>query len=217
MSGLAVFTLKCASLLQFDEMKQERTIRHNLRTLFGVDAVPCDTQMRSILDPVVPSDLEPAFIAVHQVAEKAGVFKQYEYLDGRVLISIDGTGHFSSGAISCPHCCVKHHRNGSEEYYHQLLGAVVVHPDLPTVLPLAPEPITKEDGQSKNDCERNAAQRLLKRIHESYGHLKPIITEDGLSSNGPHVMLLKSRQGSVLFWGSSRAITKRCSSVSTRA
>ena len=29
------------------------------------------------------------------------------------------------------------------------------------VLPLAPEPILKEDGADKNDCERNAAKRLM--------------------------------------------------------
>lgn len=187
-----MFALKCPSLLQFDEIKEEQTIRHNLRSLYGIDAVPCDTQMRSILDPVDVRTIEPAFIALHQAAEKVGLFKQYEYFDGRLLISIDGTGHFSSSAIACPHCCVKNHRNDRKEYYHQLLGSVVVHPDYRTVIPLAPEPITKEDGQAKNDCERNAAKRLLKRIHENYKHLKPIIIEDGLSSNGPHIMLLKS-------------------------
>jgi hypothetical protein len=198
MSGLAVFSLKCPSLLQFDEKQKETTIRHNLGTLYGISEVPCDTQMRSILDPVNPVDIEPAFIALHQAAAKVGLFKQYEYFDGRVLISIDGTGHFSSNAIECPHCCAKKHRNGNVEYYHQLLGAVVVHPDYPAVIPLAPEPITKGDGQTKNDCERNAAKRLLKRIKGKYKHLKPIIAEDGLSSNGPHIKLLISMEFSYI-------------------
>jgi len=30
------------------------------------------------------------------------------------------------------------------------------------------------------------------RISEQYKHLKPMIIEDGLSSNGPHIKLLKS-------------------------
>jgi hypothetical protein len=46
-------------------------------------------------------------------------------------------------------------------YYHQLLGAVIVHPEQKGVIPLAPEPITRQDGATKNDCERNAAKRLL--------------------------------------------------------
>jgi len=33
-----------------------------------------------------------------------------------------------------------------------LLGAVIVHPDNPKVLPLFPEAITRQDGETKNDC-----------------------------------------------------------------
>lgn len=192
MSGVAVFSLKCPSLLKFDEMKDEKVIRHNLRTLYGISKAPCDTQMRSILDFVNPEELESASIAIHQAADAIGIFKKYEYFKGRVLISIDGTGQFSSSSISCPHCCVKEHRSGKKDFFHQLLGAAVVHPRFSHVIPLAPEPITKEDGGTKNDCERVAAKRLLLKISERYQHLRPIIVEDGLSSNGPHVKLLKS-------------------------
>lgn len=192
MSGVAVFSLKCPSLLKFDEMKDEKAIRHNLRTLYGIFNAPSDTHMRSVLDRVNPADLGPAVVALHQTADKIGLFKKYEYFNDQVLISIDGTGHFCSSAISCPYCCIKEHRSGKKGYYHQMLGAVVVHPNFPIVIPLAPEPITKEDGETKNDCERNAAKRLLMQISKNYKHLKPIIIEDGLSSNGPHVKLLKS-------------------------
>ncbi|NMQ07121.1 hypothetical protein E4Q08_18695 [Candidatus Accumulibacter phosphatis] len=87
---------------------------------------------------------------------------------------------------------MKKHRDGREEYYHQLLCATVVHPDYPVVIPLMPEPIMKEDGDNKNDCERNASKRLLKHLSEQYKHLKPIIIEDSLSANGPHLKWLKS-------------------------
>jgi len=42
-----------------------------------------------------------------------------------------------------------------------MLGVVLVHPDDKRVFALAPEPILKPDGKKKNDCERNAAKRLL--------------------------------------------------------
>ena len=63
--------------------------------------------------------------------------------------------------IFSDHCGEKHHRDGRVSYYHQLLGAVLVHPDDKEVFSLAPEPILKQDGSGKNDCERNAAKRLL--------------------------------------------------------
>jgi hypothetical protein len=72
-------------------------------------------------------------------------------------------------------------------YEHQMLAAVIVHPDLKEVLPLAPEPIQKQDGSTKNDCERNAARRLLAKIRREHSRLKLIVVEDGLASNGPHV------------------------------
>ena len=42
-----------------------------------------------------------------------------------------------------------------------MLGAVIVHPDIKGVIPLMPEPIIKQDGESKNDCERNAGNDFL--------------------------------------------------------
>ncbi len=60
------------------------------------------------------------------------------------------------------------------------------------VIPLAPEPIVKGDGQTKNDCERNAAKRLLSDLRREHPHLKVLIVEDALASNYPHLSLLDS-------------------------
>lgn len=189
MSGLAVFGLKYPSLLQFDQASRKKRICHNLKTLYGVEQVPCDTQLREILDPVLPNSLRPAFREIHSRVQRGKGLEKYDYLDGHYLISIDGTGHFASSAISCPECCVKELKSG-KNYYHQLLAAVMVHPDQKTVLPFAPEAITRQDGAAKNDCERNACKRLLTQLKEDFPHLKMIIVEDSLSSNGPHVKLL---------------------------
>jgi hypothetical protein len=98
---------------------------------------------------------------------------------------------FCSSTISCPECCIKHARSGEVSYYPQLLGAVIVHPEQRVVIPLAPEPITRQEGASKNDCERNAAKRLLSALRREHPHLKRIAVEDGLASNGPHIQLLQ--------------------------
>jgi len=45
MSGLAVFSLKCPSLLDFDKQRQEERVRHNLHHLYGVKQAPCDTKV----------------------------------------------------------------------------------------------------------------------------------------------------------------------------
>lgn len=60
MSGLAVFSLKIPSLLQFDRQVRggEDPIQaRNLRSLFGMGKAPSDTRMRERLDEVDHRDL----------------------------------------------------------------------------------------------------------------------------------------------------------------
>ncbi len=77
-------------------------------------------------------------------------------------------------------------------YQQQLLGASIVHPDFNEVIPLMPEMIVQQDGVSKNDCECNAAKRLLTKLKKHYSYLKICILEDSQSANAPHIKLLKS-------------------------
>jgi hypothetical protein len=154
MSGLAMFGLKYPSLLQFDKARHEKTVKVNLKNLYGVKKAPCDTQMREILDPINPNELRPAFVNLHRQLQRQKILESYQYL-GAHLVSLDGTGQFSSNNIACKDCCSRNLRNGKKQYYHQLFGAVMVHPDKFNVLPLFPEAITRQDGMSKNDCERN--------------------------------------------------------------
>jgi len=193
MSGLAVFGLKYPSLLKFDEQRNEERIRANLTSLYGVVQAPCDTQLRTVLDEVSPTELRAPFIHIHQQLQSQGVLEEYRYLGG-FLVNLDGTGHFSSSKISCADCCEKQHRNGEVEHYHQLLGAVIVHPDKDQVLPLFPEAITRQDGASKNDCESNASKRLLPARREAFPQLPMIVVEDSLSADGPHIKLLKEHK-----------------------
>jgi hypothetical protein len=185
MSAFAMFSLKDPSLLAFDHRRRDPT--DNFRTIYGINHVPCDSQMRDILDPIDPLIVRPVFRDVFRCLQRGKALKPFVYLDGYYLVSLDGTGYFSSSKIHCESCLVKRHRNGRITYYHQLLGATLVHPDLKEVIPLAPEPIIQQDGQTKNDCERNAARRWLKQFRQEHPHLPVIVVEDALSSNAPHL------------------------------
>ena len=62
MSGLAVYGLKYASLLKFDEAARgDAAVRSNLRRLYGVAQVPSDTRMRERLDEVDPRSLRSCY------------------------------------------------------------------------------------------------------------------------------------------------------------
>jgi hypothetical protein len=190
MSGLAVFGLKFPSLLKFDEQRNEERIRANLKSLYGVKQAPCDTQLRSVCDQVNPAEIRAPFIHINQRLYDHHFLEGFRYLEG-FLVSIDGTGQFASSSISCPQCCARHHRNGETGYYHQLLAAVIVHPDQKQVLPLFPEAITHQDGETKNDCELNASKRLVKQLREAFPNWPICVVEDSLFANGPHIKLLK--------------------------
>jgi hypothetical protein len=141
---------------------------------------------------VDPADLLGAFKAVFNKVQRGKELEKFSYINNHYLLSVDGTGYFSSPEVHYENCCEKHHRNGKVTYYHQMLGAVLMHPDCREVLPFAPEPIHKQDGSNKNDCERNASKRLLTRLRKEHPHLKLIVTEDALASNAPHIKLLQS-------------------------
>ena len=182
LAGLAVFALKDPSLLAF----QRRASDQNLRTVFGLAAVPGDSQMRAVLDGTDPNHMRPVFRDVFTRLQDARVLDSY-CVEGCYVVALDGVEYFCSQKVHCPHCMTRQHANGTTSYYHQMLGAAVVHPDFSEVIALAPEPIQRADGQTKNDCERNAARRWLVRFREDHPDLPVIVLEDALSSNAPHV------------------------------
>ena len=179
MSALAMFGLKYPSLMQFDKDSRDNgTTRHNLRTLYGIDQAPSDTFTRERLDQLDPTQLRRAYTKLFTALQRGKGLEGFEVLDGHYLVSIDDTGVFSSEKIHCSRCCEKHRRDGRVSYYHQVLGAALVHPEHREVFPLTPEPLLKQDGQRKNDCERKAAKRLLADLRREHPHLKLIVVED---------------------------------------
>jgi len=186
MAAFALFSLKSPSLLAFDKHRVEG----NLGTIYAIDHVPCDTQMREILDPVSPESVRPLFKRIFGQLQRGKALESMLFLEDYYLLALDGTEYFSSKTIHCASCLQKTHRNGSITYSHQMLGAALIHPDQRTVIPLMPEPIVKQDGTAKNDCERNAAKRFITKLRQDHPHLQFIVTEDSLSSNAPHIETL---------------------------
>lgn len=183
MAAFAMFSLKCPSLLSFDSYRNDP----NIRSIYRVGRIPSDTSMREIIDEVDPLEIRPAFADVFRCLQRGKALERFAYWDNCYLLSLDGTQHFASQNIHCPSCLEKHSHTGTVTYSHAAVGAVIVHPDHRAVIPLCPEPIIRQDGDTKNDCERNATRRLLARVRKTHPHLRFIVVEDGLSSNGPHI------------------------------
>jgi len=190
-SGLAIFSLKDSSLLEFTKRISQR--KKNLERIFKIKNCPPDGQMREVLDDIAPSQIEKVKRDLLQKVKGEGLFKAFEYIDGYKLLLIDGVHHFSSKKVNCSNCLRKHHEDGTVTYSHSMLSAVIAHPEKKEVLPLCEEPIIQQDGVSKNDCELNASRRLLKKVRTRHLAEKFIRVEDALYANGPHIKAIQTK------------------------
>ena len=195
MAAFGMFVLKDKSLLAFDQRRDEP----NLKAILKIDRIPSDTTMREILDLVDPQEVRRLFPRVFRCLQRGKGLEEFVYWNDCYLLSLDGTEYFKSSKIHCAACQEKHSQTGEVTYSHAAVGTVIVHPDRREVIPLCPEPIIRQDGVTKNDCERNATRRQLAHIRREHPHLEFIAVEDGLSSNGPHVEdLMNSRMHFIL-------------------
>jgi len=134
MAAFAMFSLTAPSWLAFDTQRAEG----NVGTIYGMERVPCDTHMRERRDPVSPESLRPVFKRGFRQLQRGKALEPMAFLDGHSLLALDGTGSFSSQTMHCASCVHKVHRHGAVTYYHQMLGAAIVHPDVRAVMPLMP-------------------------------------------------------------------------------
>jgi Transposase DDE domain len=187
MSGVAVMFFQDPSLLQFQMRMQEELQRNNLQTLFQVEHIPQDTQMREVIDSIESDSVSTLFLDFFRALQRAKYLQQYLFLDGWYLISLDGSEYFSSEKLCCPGCLRKEDKKGRIRYHHEILQAALMHPTMRQVIPLAPEAIKNTDGTTKQDCEINAAKRLVKRIRRDHPKLRIIIVADSLHSKQPFI------------------------------
>ena len=132
MSAFAMFSLKDPSLLAFDQRRNDE----NLQSVYRIENIPCDTYLRTLLDPLDPELLRPLFKDVFRQLQRGKALEPFAFYEGCYLLSLDGTGYFSSHKVHCSSCMQKTSRNGEVTYYHQMLGAAIVHPDIKEVIPL---------------------------------------------------------------------------------
>jgi len=77
MSACAMLSLQSPSLLAFDKQRAEG----NLQTIYGMTYVPCDTQMREILDPVSPAWLRPLLKSVFRQLQRGKAREPLAFLE----------------------------------------------------------------------------------------------------------------------------------------
>jgi len=185
LSAFSLFFMQSESFLAYQRELEAGRKTSNCRSLFGMAAIPTDNHIRSMLDPVPPSHLQPAFDQALGVLRQQGGLAPFQRLGGRVLIALDGTEYFCSQKLGCPQCLTRRRANGKVESYHAMLAATLVAPGHAMTLPLMPEFIAPQDGAEKQDCERNAARRWLAAHGGRLKALRPVYLGDDLFACQP--------------------------------
>lgn len=191
MSAFAMMFFQDPSVLEFQRRMQESIHLNNLKTMFNVESIPKDTQLRDVLDQCPTDPLDKVFADFFYHLQRSKHLEAYQFINGMYLMPVDGSQYFSSEKVSCPNCLTKTSK-GITRYHHQILQAVIVHPDNKQVIPLAPEAIQNTDGTEKQDCEINAGKRLINKIRKTHPKLKIIFGGDDLFSNQPFIDELKA-------------------------
>jgi len=167
LSAFSMFFLQSQSFLEYQRQMQSRSGKDNVQSIFGVEKIPSDQQIRNILDLISANSLSFVFERIYQFLQNGKHLKRYERLGGNLLICLDGTEYHSSSKISCDCCSTRNHGNGKVTYSHTAILPVIAAPNCAEVISLPPEFVTPQDGHEKQDCETAAAKRWISK----HGHL----------------------------------------------
>lgn len=185
LSAFAIFFTQSPSFLSFQQTMEKSQGRNNARSLFDIEHIPCDNQIRQMLDPVEPSEIFCLFDDLHQGLTDSGLLEDMRSVGNTRLIALDGTWYFASKKLQCQNCCSQRHADGTTTHYHSAITPVIVSPSHAHVVPLRPEFIRPQDGTEKQDCEINAAKRWLASHAGRYGSGNDTLLGDDLYAHQP--------------------------------
>jgi hypothetical protein len=199
MCGFACMHFQDPSLLQFQKRLEKTHHSNNLKTMFAVTSIPEATQLREIVDEVSPETYRPFFKDYFHQLQRGKYLEQFQIFPGLYYAPMDGTQYFCSDSISCDKCLTTAKRESEKEkddgdesedgsavnFSHKMVQIAIMHPDMKQVIPLMPEEISNTDGTTKQDCEMNAAKRLIPQTRKDHPQLGLIFGGDDLFSRQP--------------------------------
>lgn len=190
-AAFGVFFTQSPSFLSYQRDMQRQKGHNNAQSLFGVEKIPSDNQIRNLLDPISPQDLYPPFWEIYDQLNAQGTLNNQRGYANNWLCAVDGIQYFSSKAIHCENCS-ETHKDDNVRYHHAAITPVLVAPNSSAVISLEPEFITPQDGSEKQDCEQNAIKRWVERNADRFAPNTVTVLADDLHSHQPLCELLLS-------------------------
>src|SRR5215510_7758087 len=70
LGAFGIFFTQSPSFLEYQRRLQHAKGHNNAHTLLGVERIPCDNQVRTLLDPIAPRHLDAIFVEVFKGLEQ---------------------------------------------------------------------------------------------------------------------------------------------------
>lgn len=206
MMGILKNVLGMHSMRQMDECFNEENCIEALRVASGVSRLvemPHRDTLNCFLERLEPSELSGLRNAMIRKLIRGKHFNAEKLMGRYWRVILDGTGLFSFRERHCPNCLCETRKleDGSKRitYYHKVVEAKIVFGEK-CVMSLGTEFIENErEDVAKQDCENNAARRLLARIKKEYPRLPVCLQGDALYCVEPIMGLCREYGWEYLF------------------
>ena len=198
LSVLACMFYKSSSVLKYRRMLKLKFYQNNLETQFGVQNIPSDNQIRTIVGDVESEAFAPVFKNYLNKLQRSNHLKKFTF-QNKYLVAIDATQYYCSEVINCSECLTQTKRNGKILYSHKALQPIICHPDQKQILPMMPEAIKNSDGTEKQDCEINAAKRMLPKLRAQHPRMPFIWLADSLYATAPFIKSITDKKEEYIF------------------
>jgi len=197
LSAYAMFFFQFPNMLKFQQGMKQKKGRSNLETIFKVSEIPSDSQMREIIDGIPIEPIRALLPKLFEQMRRIGWTNRFvTAVDGKgyYTLALDGSEYFHSEKIECPSCLRRQDKNEEIHYSHSIVSGTLVKEGTHQVLPLDVEEVRNSDGTEKQDCEINAAKRLIERVRREHRQLSLIVNGDALYAHEPYVKLLRENR-----------------------
>ncbi|WP_139905464.1 transposase family protein [Clostridium thermarum] len=170
-----------------------KAVINNIAASLGYESleeIPHYDTINNFLKELEASELEKIRDYMIRELFRKRSLEKYRLMDRYWCIAIDGSQLFSFNEKHCDHCLKKEYKNketGEVEktvYYHTVLEAKLVLGDM--VFSVLTEFVENEtESVSKQDCEINAAKRLMKKLKYKFRKLNICLLGDSLYACEP--------------------------------
>ncbi|MGK7918234.1 MAG: hypothetical protein AB4038_22295 [Prochloraceae cyanobacterium] len=99
MAAFSVFFTQLPSFLEHQRLMKQQKGKDNASSLFGFEEIPCDNQIRTLLDPVLAKIVFPTFKTLWKWLDENQQLHQFQYLENQILVAFDGKEYYSGATL----------------------------------------------------------------------------------------------------------------------